>query len=120
MFAMWCWLQPFGQPDILMWTRLVSGSVDLHRLDPLLDRPVEAHRGGDPELAAVGAGAGDDVGDLVGAGVAEAELAEPLPDVVDRLVADPAQDEVLVHGRAGVAAGVLAHDLRRGRGTARG
>ena len=27
MFAMWCWLQPFGQPDILMWTRLVSGSV---------------------------------------------------------------------------------------------
>ena len=27
MFAMWCWLQPFGQPDILMWIRLVSGSV---------------------------------------------------------------------------------------------
>ena len=27
MLAMWCWLQPFGQPDILMWTRLVSGSV---------------------------------------------------------------------------------------------
>ncbi len=26
MFAMWCWLQPFGQPDILMWMRLVSGS----------------------------------------------------------------------------------------------
>ena len=26
MFAMWCWLQPFGQPDILMWIRLVSGS----------------------------------------------------------------------------------------------
>ena len=27
MFAMWCWLQPFGQPDILMWTLRVSGSV---------------------------------------------------------------------------------------------
>ena len=26
MLAMWCWLQPFGQPDILMWTRRVSGS----------------------------------------------------------------------------------------------
>jgi hypothetical protein len=26
MFAMWCWAQPFGQPDILMWIRLVSGS----------------------------------------------------------------------------------------------
>ena len=37
---------------------------DLHRLDPLLDRPVEAHRGGDPEFAAVGAGAADHVGDL--------------------------------------------------------
>ena len=27
MLAMWCWLHPFGQPDILMCTRLVSGSV---------------------------------------------------------------------------------------------
>ena len=27
MSAMWCWLQPFGQPLILMWIRLVSGSV---------------------------------------------------------------------------------------------
>ncbi len=26
MLAMWCWLQPFGQPLILMWIRLVSGS----------------------------------------------------------------------------------------------
>ena len=37
---------------------------------------------------------------------------EPLPDVVDRLVAHPAQQEVLVHGGAGVAAAELAHDLR--------
>ena len=27
MLPMWCWLQPFGQPDILMWIRRVSGSV---------------------------------------------------------------------------------------------
>src|SRR6201999_2186 len=55
--------------------------------------------------------AGDHVADLAGAGVAEAELAELLPDVVDRLVADPAQHQVLLHGRAGVAAAVVAHDL---------
>ena len=35
---------------------------------------------------------------------------EALPDVVERLVAHPAQDEVLLHGAASVAAGVLAHD----------
>ena len=63
-----------------------------------------------PSLAAVGAGAADHVGDLAGAGLGEAELAEPLPDVVERLVADPAQDEVLLHGAARVAAGELAHD----------
>ena len=27
MLAMWCWLQPLGQPLILMWIRLVSASV---------------------------------------------------------------------------------------------
>ena len=27
MLPMWCWLQPFGQPDILMWILRVSGSV---------------------------------------------------------------------------------------------
>ena len=27
MLPMWCWLQPFGQPDILMWMPRVSGSV---------------------------------------------------------------------------------------------
>src|SRR5262249_7253847 len=84
--------------------------LDLHRVDPLLDRPVEAHRAGDPEFAAVGAGAADDVGDLARAGVAEPERGHPLPDVVERLVADPTEDEVLLHGAAGMPAGVLAHD----------
>ena len=27
MLAMWCWAQPFGQPHILTWMRLVSGSL---------------------------------------------------------------------------------------------
>ncbi len=44
---------------------------------------------------------------------------EALPDVVDGLVADPAEHEVLLDGRAGEAAGEVAHDLTRGRGTAR-
>ena len=81
---MWCWLQPFGQPLILMWILRVSGSVICHRLDALAGRarlrPIELVM---PSLQRVGAGAGDDVVDLVGAGVAEAELAQPLPDVVD-------------------------------------
>src|SRR4051794_11795402 len=84
---------------------------DVHRLDALAHGVIEAHRAGDAELAGVGAGARDDVVDLVGARVAQADLGEAAPDVVDRLVAHPAQHEVLVHGRAGVAARVLAHDV---------
>src|SRR3712207_8731539 len=34
-------------------------------------------------------------------------------DVVDRLVAHPAQHDVLVHGRARVAAAEVAHELRQ-------
>ena len=79
-------------------------------------RPIELVM---PSLQESVPGQRDDVGDLVGAGVAEAELAEPQPDVVERLVAHPAQHEVLVDGRAGVAAGEVAHDLPRARGTAR-
>ena len=44
---------------------------------------------------------------LSGAGVGEAERVERLPDLVDRLVAHPAQQEVLVHGRAHEAAAVV-------------
>ena len=43
--------------------------------------------------------------------VAEVQCHEALPDVVHSLVADPAQHQVLVGGGAGVAAGVVAHDL---------
>ena len=94
-----------------MWIRLVSGSVMSISSSALLNGAVEAHRAGDAELAGVGAGAADHVGDLVGAGVAEAQLGQPLPDLVDRLVAHPAQHEVLLDRGARVAARVVAHDL---------
>ena len=84
---------------------------DLHLQQLAVDRRVEAHRGGDAELAAVGAGARDVVGDLLRAGLAELQLLETVPEVVDRLVADPAEDEVLADGHAGVAAREVAHDL---------
>jgi hypothetical protein len=84
---------------------------ELHRLHPLLYRLVQAHGARDPELAAVGARAADDVLDLIGPGAGELELLQPGPYVVDRLVADPAQDEVLLDAGAGVAPGEVAHDL---------
>ena len=84
---------------------------DLQRLDPLLDGLVEAHRAGDPELAGVGAGAADHVGDLVGTGVAEVERRQRAPHLIDRLVAHPAQHEVLMDRGPGRAAGVVTHDL---------
>src|SRR5205807_9717958 len=79
---------------------------DLHRLDALLHRLVEPHRAGDPELAGVRAGAGDDVVDLARAGGAESELRQRPPHLVGGLLAYPAEHEVLLHGRARVAAGV--------------
>ena len=87
--------------------------ADLHRLHALLHGLVEAHRARDAELARVGARARDDVGDLARAGFAEPELRERAPHVIDALLAHPAQHEVLLHRRARVAAGVVAHDLRQ-------
>src|SRR5262245_14109394 len=89
-----------------------EGIGDVHLLDPLLDLSVEAHRAGDPELAAVGAGAADHVVDPHGARLAEAELLQPEPHVVDGLLADPAQNQVLLHGGAREAAAEVAHDRR--------
>ena len=67
-----------------------------HRLDPLLHGLVEAHRAGDAELAGVGARAADHVGDLLGARRRRGRArSSALPDVVDRLVAHPAQHQVL-------------------------
>src|SRR6478609_4468067 len=59
---------------------------DPHGRDALADRGVQAHRARDAELARVGAGARDDVVDLVRARLAEAELVERAPDLVDGFV----------------------------------
>src|SRR5581483_8357863 len=48
--------------------------VDLHLDELVLDGLVEPHRARDPELAGIGARAAHHVGDLVGAGVVQAEL----------------------------------------------
>ncbi len=42
---------------------------------------------------------------------ASPSVGEAAPDVVDRLVADPAKHQVLLDGRAGEATGEVAHDL---------
>src|SRR5581483_3440543 len=62
--------------------------------------------------AAVRAGAADDVGDLPRTDPRESQLAEPPPDVVDGLVAHPAEDEVLLRRGSRVASGEVPHDLR--------
>src|SRR2546421_199178 len=85
--------------------------VDLHLVEPLRDRHVQAHRARNAELAAVGAGAADHIGDLMGASLAEVQLDEPAPDVVDGLVAHPAEHDVLLDARPRVAAAEVAHDL---------
>ena len=108
---MWCWPQPLGQPLILTLTFWTSGSCVVE-LDHLLAHAVAGLvRGRDRELAAVGAGAGDDVGH---AGRRRRRRSRSPSSsrwsIVQRLGAHPAQDQVLVLVGAGVAAGVLAHD----------
>ena len=66
--------------------------------DGISDRPGETHGRGDAELAAIGAGAGDDVGDFKRTGVAESDVVELLPDFVQGGLWDPAHREVLLVG----------------------
>src|SRR5690606_34412777 len=68
-------------------------------------------RGGNRQLAAVGARAGDNVGEQVCLSLTEANSREFTVEHLQRLRADPAQDQVLVLVRAGVASRVLTHDL---------
>src|SRR4029079_14399387 len=76
----------------------------------------EASAGRDAELAGVGAGAGDDVGDRVGVGLGEADRFELGVEVDELVVGDPAEDEVLLDGGAGVGAavGLLAAGIAAG------
>ena len=84
MLAMWCWLQPFGQPLILMWIRLVSASeISISSTRSLIARlrPIELVI---PSLQLSVPGQLTTSVISRGAGLAEAELGEPLPDVVER------------------------------------
>ena len=92
---------------------------DVQLLELGVDGAVQPHRAGDAQLAAVGAGAGDGVQDLAGAVLAEAQLGQLLPHLVDRLVAHPAQHEVLLDRGAGPAAAVGRAGSRRWRASAR-
>ena len=118
---MWCWLQPFGQPLILMWMRARERVGDLHRVARARARaalrPIDEVM---PSLHESVPGHETTSLDLVGAGVAEAELAQRAPDLVDALVAHPAQQQVLVHGRAHPAARVARARCPRARAAARG
>ena len=111
MSAMWCWLQPFGQPLIFTCILRVSGSVmpicsmrsRTARLSPIelvMPSLQESVPGHDTTSSISSA-----------AGRPRPSSSSALPGVVDVLVAHPAQDHVLMHRRAGVAAGVVAHDL---------
>ena len=87
--------------------------VDLHLDEPLVDSFVQPHRTRDPELAGIGARAADDIGDLISASASKFERPKALPHLVDRSVANPAQNQILMNGRSSVDAGVLPHDLRQ-------
>ena len=63
---------------------------------------------GDGELAAVGAGAGDDVGEEAGLGGAEADLGELAVEHGQVRFVHPAEDDVLLRVGARVAVGILA------------
>ena len=112
MFAMWCWEHPFGQPLIFTWILRVSGSsicICSRRSCTAALRPIELVM---PSLQLSVPGQLTTSVIWCAPASPRSELLEPLPHVVDALVAHPAQQEVLVHGRARVAAGVVAHDLR--------
>ena len=88
-----------------------DGGVELEALrrQPVAQLAGQAARGGDAELAGVGAGAGRDVDDRLRAGVAEADGVQVAVERRQVGLAHPAQHDVLLdrraHGLADVAAG---------------
>src|SRR5271155_674002 len=63
----------------------------------------QAARAGDAELAGVGAGAGGDVDDGAGAGIGQAEIFQFVVEVDYTTFWNPAENQVLFDGGAGVA-----------------
>src|SRR5439155_1374004 len=113
-------LQPNGGEMVLAAAVRATAGLDVDLLDerivdsPLLDRlgdrPADALRGGDTHLAGVGARAGDGVRDQTRLGLAETDRVQLGVKRRERLLVHPAQYQVLVLLRAGVAAAELAHD----------
>ena len=83
----------------------------VHMLHSLGQRPAKTHRSGYAELAAIGAGAGDDVRNFVRARAAEADVAQSLPDFVQSILRHPAECEVLLVCDARATTGVLARHI---------
>src|ERR1700759_1204175 len=114
MSAMWCWLQPFGQPLIFTCIRRVSGSsicISAIRSDTARLRPIELvmpslHESVPGQLTTSEISSAPARPPL-----AELQVTQCLPDLVDRSLAHPAEHQVLVHCRPGETPGVAAHDL---------
>ena len=113
--------------DVVLAARVrAARDVDAHAADlgqPRLFERVadvggEAARLRDREVAGVGAGAGDDVADELGAGFGHADGVEPGEQLGELLLGEPAQHEVLPVGDPDLGVEV-ALDLREARGTGR-
>jgi hypothetical protein len=92
-------------------------------VEVLADARGDAHALGDGERAVVGAGAGDDVGDVQGVRLAEADFHERAVELVELHRRNPAEDEVLLVRRAQRAVSERSRELGQavellGRGVA--
>ena len=98
-------VQPDGG-DVVLRARIVA-PADLHRHVPqvlrhpsgredLDERAGQPFGGGDAQPARIGAGAGDDVLDQFGAGVAQVHRDQALVEVLDPVGGDPADAQVLL------------------------
>ena len=111
------------EPDggnMVLGARIVA-AADLHRLlaevgrhsasrEDLGQSPRQSLGGRDAETAGVGAGAGDDVLDEFGAGIAEVGGDQALVEALHLVVRHPADAEVLLDRGAEVAVGVLVDE----------
>ncbi len=87
---------------------IAAGLLPLHQT--LVHHGGQSARGGDAELAGVGAGAGDHVLDLAGAAQGQVQLPELGVERRQVGLGDPAQHQVLLDRGANVIAHVLAGD----------
>ena len=116
----WCWPHAFGQPEILISKRPSSATTSWPscRVVPssrCCSNPRRhPHALGDGERAVVGARAAHDVGDVQRVGLAEPDGHERTKERVELLRRDPAQDQVLLVGRANRPVAELSRKLGDG------